>query len=171
VFNFKLIGNILGLLLLFNGVFMTFCLPTSVYHGDGDAVPLLLSAAICINIGALLWYFTRSYDKKLKNKDGYLIVTFGWLTLSLTGCLPYLLSGAIPSFTSAFFETVSGYTTTGSTVLNDIESVHKGILLWRSLTQWMGGMGIIVLAVAILPILGVGGMQLFIAESPRAISK
>jgi trk system potassium uptake protein TrkH len=166
VFNFKLIGNILGLLLLFNGVFMTFCLPTSVYHGDGDAVPLLLSAAICINIGALLWYFTRSYDKKLKNKDGYLIVTFGWLTLSLTGCLPYLLSGAIPSFTSAFFETVSGYTTTGSTVLNDIESVHKGILLWRSLTQWMGGMGIIVLAVAILPILGVGGMQLFIAESP-----
>ncbi len=114
----------------------------------------------------MLWYFTRNHEKKLRQKDGYLIVALGWTALSISGSLPYMLSGAIPEFTSALFETVSGYTTTGSSVLNDIEGVHKGILLWRSLTQWIGGMGIIVLTVAILPILGVGGMQLFMAESP-----
>ena len=114
----------------------------------------------------MMWYFTREHEKNIRQKDGYLIVTLGWLALSLGGSLPYILSGVIPEFTSAFFETVSGYTTTGSSVLNDIEGVHKGILLWRSLTQWIGGMGIIVLTVAILPILGVGGMHLFMAESP-----
>jgi len=119
-----------------------------------------------LNLGFMMWYFTREHEKKIRQKDGYLIVTLGWLALSLGGSLPYILSGVIPEFTSAFFETVSGYTTTGSSVLNDIEGVHKGILLWRSLTQWIGGMGIIVLTVAILPILGVGGMQLFMAESP-----
>ena len=86
--------------------------------------------------------------------------------MSLFGCLPYVISGEIPVFTDAFFETISGYTTTGASILNDIEAVPKGLLLWRSLTQWIGGMGIIVLAVAILPFLGIGGMQLFVAEAP-----
>lgn len=113
-----------------------------------------------------MWYFTRNHEKKIRQKDGYLVVAMGWLALSLGGSLPFYLSGSIPQFSSALFETISGYTTTGSTVLNDIEGVHRGILLWRSLTQWIGGMGIIVLTVAILPILGVGGMQLFMAESP-----
>ena len=86
--------------------------------------------------------------------------------MSFFGALPYLISGAIPSLTDAFFETISGYTTTGASILIDIESVSKGILFWRSLTQWIGGMGIIVLALAILPFLGIGGMQLFVAEAP-----
>ncbi|MDH5609812.1 MAG: TrkH family potassium uptake protein, partial [Cyclobacteriaceae bacterium] len=99
-------------------------------------------------------------------RDGYLVVTGGWLIMSLFGSIPYMLSGSIPDISNAFFETISGYSTTGATILTDIEAVPKGILFWRSLTQWIGGMGIIVLTVAILPILGIGGMQLFVAEAP-----
>ncbi|MFT4523495.1 MAG: trk system potassium uptake protein TrkH, partial [Bacteroidia bacterium] len=166
MFNWKLISNVIGLLLMINGVFMLCCTPTSFYFNEGDARAMVISAAIAINFGFMAWFLTRQHSKKISYKDGYLIVSLGWLSLTLSGCLPYLVSGAIPDVSSAIFETVSGYTTTGSSVLNDIEGVHKGILLWRSLTQWIGGMGIIVLTVAILPILGVGGMQLFMAESP-----
>jgi trk system potassium uptake protein TrkH len=112
-------------------------------------------------------FFTRNLpSKELKKRDGYIVVTSGWLVMSVFGALPFILSGSIPDFTNAFFETISGYTTTGASILNDIESVSKGILFWRSFTQWIGGMGIIVLAVAILPFLGIGGMQLFVAEAP-----
>ena len=130
---------------MLNGLFILLCLPTSIYYAEGDTYPILISSAMNLNLGFMMWYFTREHEKKIRQKDGYLIVTLGWLALSLGGSLPYILSGVIPEFTSAFFETVSGYTTTGSSVLNDIEGVHKGILLWRSLTQWIGGMGIIVL--------------------------
>lgn len=164
--NSRLIANVIGLLFMLNGLLILLCLPTSIYYSEGDTFAILVSSAINLNLGFILWYFTREHEKKIKQKDGYLIVTLGWLALSLGGSLPYVLSDAIPQFSSALFETISGYTTTGSTVLNDIEGTHKGILLWRSLTQWIGGMGIIVLTVAILPILGVGGMQLFMAESP-----
>lgn len=145
---------------------MLFCLPFSIYFEE-EWWHIALSGGITTSIGLLTWYLTSAEkDKELKKKDGYLIVTLGWLFMSLFGSLPYLVSGEIPYFTDAFFETISGYTTTGATVLVDIESVPKGILFWRSLTQWIGGMGIIVLAVAILPILGIGGMQLFVAEAP-----
>ena len=93
-------------------------------------------------------------------------MTLGWLVLTLTGALPYILSGSIPRFVDAFFESVSGYSTTGASILNDIESLPKGLLMWRSATHWIGGMGIIVLTIAILPLLGIGGMQLFLAEAP-----
>jgi len=146
---------------------MLLCIPVSLIYGEGDFVSILLSSAITLSFGFLMWFFSRnSKDKELKKRDGYLIVTLGWVLMSSFGSLPYLLSGAIPSFTDAFFETISGYSTTGASILTDIEVVHKGILFWRSLTQWIGGMGIIVLAVAILPILGIGGMQLFVAEAP-----
>lgn len=151
---------------MMNGLFMVLCIPTSLWYGDGDTKAFIISAAIAFNTGFLIWFFSRDPDPKLTYKDGYLIVTIGWLALSLSGCLPYIASGAIPLWGSAIFETISGYTTTGSSVLTDIEAVPKGVLLWRSMTQWIGGMGIIVLTVAILPILGVGGMQLFMAESP-----
>ena len=166
-FNFPVIGNIIGLLLIINGIFMLFCIPFSLYYGDGDIYAILIAGVITSGFGGVLWYATRNPDTKdLKKKDGYLIVTGGWLFMSLFGSLPYILSGAIPALHDAFFETVSGYSTTGATILTDIEAVHKGILFWRSLTQWIGGMGIIVMAVAILPILGIGGMQLFVAEAP-----
>lgn len=166
-FNYKVITNIIGLLLMLNGVFMLFCIPFSLYSGEGDLLAISLSGAITLGTGSLLWLSTRNFsNKELKKRDGYLIVTLGWVSMSCFGALPYIFSGAIPNFTDAFFETISGYTTTGATILTDIEGVHCGILFWRSLTQWIGGMGIIVLAVAILPILGIGGMQLFVAEAP-----
>lgn len=166
MFNWRLIANVIGLLAMLNGLFILLCLPTSLHFSEGDTFAILVSSAINLNLGFMLWYFTRDHEKKIKQRDGYLIVTLGWLALSVGGSLPFMLSGVIPNFSSALFETISGYTTTGSTVLTDIEATHKGILLWRSLTQWIGGMGIIVLTVAILPLLGVGGMQLFMAESP-----
>lgn len=145
---------------------MFLCIPFSVYYGE-EWQAILFSGFITLGVGLLLWKLTNNTEnKELKKRDGYLIVTFGWLMMSFFGVLPYLFSGAIPNFTDAFFETMSGYTTTGASILNDIESMPKGILFWRSLTQWIGGMGIIVLTVAILPILGIGGMQLFGAESP-----
>lgn len=166
-FNYRVIVNIIGLLLMLNGVFMFLCIPFSLYFGEGDLTAIVMSGGITIGSGFSLWVFTRNFsNKELRKRDGYIIVTLGWLSMSFFGCLPYLLSGSIPNLTDAFFETISGFTTTGATILTDIESVHKGILFWRSLTQWIGGMGIIVLAVAILPILGIGGMQLFVAESP-----
>lgn len=165
-FNFRLIINILSLLLILNGISMLLCLPFAIYYME-ELWSLTLSGTITSMVGFLGWLSTRKdKNKELKKKDGYLIVTMGWLCMSFFGTLPYLLSGAIPDFTNAFFETVSGYTTTGASILRNIEAAPKGILFWRSMTQWIGGMGIIVLAVAILPILGIGGMQLFIAEAP-----
>ena len=152
---------------MLNGLFMVTCLPLSWYYGGQDFMAIAGAASIAIFLGGLLWLLTRNSDnKELRKREGYLVVTGGWFVMSLIGTLPYLLSGEITNITDAFFETVSGYSTTGATIFVDIESVGKGILLWRSLTQWIGGMGIIVLTVAILPILGIGGMQLFVAEAP-----
>ena len=109
---------------------------------------------------------TKNHTKEINKREGYLVVTFGWIVMTLSGTLPYLFTGSIPNFSNAIFETISGYTTTGSTILNDVEVLPKGVLFWRSLTHWIGGMGIIVLAIAILPLLGIGGMQLFAAEAP-----
>ena len=165
-FNYKAIGNILGILLMLNGAFMWLCLPFSIYYRE-DWMEMLIAGIITIISGLVLWLLTyRNENRELKKRDGYLIVTFGWLIMSFFGTLPYVLTESIPSYHDAFFETISGYTTTGASILNDIESMPRGILFWRSLTQWIGGMGIIVLTVAILPILGIGGMQLFMAEAP-----
>ncbi len=166
-FNIRLIINILGLLWILNGVFMLLCLPVSFYYQDGDWHALALSGLITLGFGIIAWKgASRKEVGKFKKRDGYLIVTFGWVTMSVFGSLPYLFSGEIISFADAFFETLSGFTTTGASILNDIESMGRGILFWRSMTQWIGGMGIIVLTVAILPMLGIAGMQLFVAEAP-----
>ena len=166
-FNYKVIIHIIGILLMLNGAFMLLCLPFSLYYGEGDLIAITLSGCITGLAGFLAFIFTkRNQNKELRKREGYLVVTTGWLSMSFFGSLPYILSGAIPDLNNAFFETLSGFSTTGATILTDIESVHKGILFWRSLTQWIGGMGIIVLTVAILPILGIGGMQLFVAEAP-----
>jgi trk system potassium uptake protein TrkH len=165
--NIKAILSILGLLLTLNGGFMLLCLPASLYYHDGQWHALLISGVLTITVGGCLHFFTKNKKSGgLNKRDGYLVVTLGWLFMSVFATLPYLISGEITSFTDAFFETISGYTTTGASILTDIESMGAGILLWRSLTQWIGGMGIIVLTVAILPLLGIGGMQLFVAEAP-----
>ncbi len=166
-FNFPIIINFLGLLLVFNGLFMLLCLPSSFIHHQNDWSAILISAGISIGIGGGLWFFSKNNkEKELRKRDGYLVVTLGWIVMALSGSLPFYISGAIPVYADAFFETISGYTTTGASILNDIENFPKGLLFWRSFTQWIGGMGIIVLAVAVLPILGIGGMQLFVAEAP-----
>ena len=164
--NYLIITHIMGFLLLCNGGFMLLAVVASWYYDDGVTVRISASAMLVIFCGLLMMFFTRNHKKEIRARESYLIVSLGWLLLSLSGSLPYILSEAIPSFTNAFFETVSGYTTTGATILTDIEVIPRGILLWRSLTHWIGGMGIIVLAVAVLPMLGIGGMQLFSAESP-----
>jgi trk system potassium uptake protein TrkH len=165
--NYKVVLHVLGLLLVFNGLFMLLCLPASVYFNLDDLVPMGFSATATLGVGMMTWALTREEEKpNIRKREGFLIVTFGWLVMSLSGTLPYVLSGSVTSFTDAFFETLSGYTTTGASVITDLDVIPRDILFWRSMTQWIGGMGIIVLAVAILPILGIGGMQLFVAESP-----
>jgi trk system potassium uptake protein TrkH len=165
--NYRIVIHVLGLLLMFNGLFMVLCLPASVYFNPDDIVPMAFSIAVTIGTGLAAWVLTRSSEKpNIRKREGFLIVSFGWLVMSLSGTLPYILSGSVVSFADAFFETVSGYTTTGASIITNLTVIPKDILFWRSMTQWIGGMGIIVLAVAILPILGIGGMQLFGAESP-----
>ncbi|MBT8270795.1 MAG: TrkH family potassium uptake protein, partial [Bacteroidia bacterium] len=164
--NFKIILHFLGLLLCFNGGFMLAASLMSYVYNDGQAVNISLAGVAVIAAGLVLMINTRRHNKEMNKREGYVVVTFGWLIMALSGTLPYIFTDTIPSFTNAFFETISGYTTTGATILNDIEVLPEGILFWRSLTHWIGGMGIIVLAVAILPLLGIGGMQLFAAEAP-----
>ena len=156
----------MGVLLLFNGGFMLLSSLVSLLTHDGVTFELTLSAFFVLFLGVFIMLLSRNHTKQIQKREGYIIVSFGWVLMSLSGMLPYLFTGVIPDISSAFFETMSGYTTTGSTILNDIESVPKGILFWRSTTHWIGGMGIIVLAIAILPLLGIGGMQLFAAEAP-----
>lgn len=135
-------------------------------YQDGATLSITLASITTMFVGVFSMYYTRGHKKEVKQKEGYIIVTFGWIVMSISGMLPYLFSGAVPDITNAFFETVSGYTTTGASIMDDIEVMPEGILFWRSLTHWIGGMGIIVLAIAILPLLGIGGMQLFSAEAP-----
>ncbi|WP_282134302.1 TrkH family potassium uptake protein [Seonamhaeicola maritimus] len=164
--NYKIIFHFLGLLLLFNGGFMLLSSLVSFLYEDGVTSQIFYAGIITLIIGLIGMVFTRNHKKEINKREGYVVVTFGWIIMSLSGTLPYILTQSIPGFSNAFFETMSGYTTTGASILNDIEAMPKGILFWRSLTHWIGGMGIIVLAIAILPLLGIGGMQLFAAEAP-----
>jgi len=164
--NPRTIIRILGLLLITEGVFMWFSVPVILIFRESDALQFLLSGAVTLAVGAVAYFSTRKAELELNRRDGYVIVTGGWLLFSLFGTLPFLLTRSIPGFTDAFFETISGFTTTGASILNNIEELSHGILFWRSLIQWLGGMGIILLSLIILPFLGIGGMQLFSAEVP-----
>ena len=164
--NKKVIINILGFLLIIESVFMLISLIVALIYNDGDAMGFIYSGIITFIAGGSMVLVTRSSSRQITKREGYIIVCLVWLVFSFFGSMPFLFTGAIKNFTDAFFETISGFTTTGSSILNDIESLPHGILFWRSITQWMGGMGIIVLTIAILPVLGIGGMQLFAAEVP-----
>ena len=165
--NFKVIANVVGGLIIITGALMALSIPISFFFDGTDLFSLCVSSASTIGVGVLLKILTRNNkNDEVKKRDGYLIVALGWLSMTLFGSLPYVFSGSIPHYSDAFFETISGLTTTGATILEDIEAMPKGILFWRSMTQWIGGMGIIVLTIAILPLLGVGGMELFASEAP-----
>lgn len=147
-----------------------FILPLSfsIYYRDGLELVYASQMAIMLFLGLSLKFFLQR-PTELTIREGFLTVALSWLVLSLLGCFPFMVSGFIPGFTDAFFETISGFTTTGASILTDIEALPKSLLLWRDMTQWLGGMGVITLAVAIFPYLGTGGSQLFKAEVPGPI--
>lgn len=164
--NLKLIIRILGFLIFGEGIALLISLFVSLFFSSPDLSSFIITSVITLVIGGLLLGFTRNTVKDIGKREGFFIVAFSWVTFSFFGSLPYIISGSIPNFTDAFFETISGFTTTGSSILTDIETLSQGILFWRSFTQWLGGMGIIVLSLAILPVFGIGGIQLFTAEYP-----
>lgn len=166
--NFIGILNILSVLLFVNAALMALCIPFSVYYNDGMLTSWMYSVVLSAVLGLALWLSTyKSKERQnIRKRDGYIIVTFSWFVMALSGAIPYLITGSIPNFTNAFFESISGFTTTGATILENIEALPQSILFWRSLTQWIGGLGFIVLVISILPLLGIGGLQLFMAEAP-----
>lgn len=174
--NFPIIFRLLGVMLMVNALFMLMCVPVSIYYHEATYKGLGLASAVTAIAGSILFFSNRKAQKDIGKREGYLIVSLGWVVMALFGTFPYLLSVPYLSsevlqentinLTNAYFEVMSGYSTTGASILNDIEIMPKGILLWRSMTHWLGGMGIIVLTLAILPLLGIGGMQLFVAEAP-----
>jgi trk system potassium uptake protein TrkH len=166
--NISLVLNLVGAVLVIASAFMLAPLLASFASGGEDQQAFGISFLISVFSGLILYFITKSQDKiELRHREGFAVVTLAWLAIAFIGSLPYMLSGVCQSFTNAYFESMAGFTTTGSSVLSNLEELPKGILLWRSLTQWMGGMGIIVFSLAILPMLGVGGMQLFKAEVPE----
>jgi trk system potassium uptake protein len=166
--NYRAVLNILGALLISIALAMILPLAFSLYYQEGDAGDFMLSMLITMGVGLLLVLFNRHHTD-LRSREGFAIVVLGWTFAAVFGALPFVFSGAIPSYTDAFFETMSGFSTTGASILTNIEVLPHGLLFWRSLTHWLGGMGIIVLSLAILPFLGVGGMQLFKAEVPGPV--
>ena len=148
-------------------LFMLMATVVAFLYKGGDFYPLLISSGILFGVGISLYAIGfRANEYTAGRREGMLTVTLTWLLLSLLGMLPFYLGGYIDNITDAFFETMSGFTTTGSTILTDIEALPKGVLFWRSLTQWQGGIGMIVFTVALMPILGGGATQMFNAETP-----
>ncbi len=169
--NTRNILYILGALIFFLGLAMFFPLLCSLYYQEGDSNTFIYSILITSGVGALFYFLFKPANGKisLTHKEGFLIVATGWFLAAAFGSLPYMLQGVLPQFGNAFFESMSGFTTTGATVITNIGELPHGLLFWRSMTQWLGGMGIIVLSIAILPLLGVGGMQLYKAELPSPV--
>jgi len=168
--RWRIIVNMVGILIFFLGISMIFPLICGLYYRDSSMMPIMTSMAVAVGSGALIYFNSRYKEStNISHREGMAIVTISWISIGLYGALPFYLGEVFPSFTDAFFESVSGFTTTGASVMTDIEIVPKGFLFWRSFIQWLGGMGIIVLSVAILPFLGVGGMQLYKAEVPSPV--
>jgi len=141
----------------------------AIYYQSGHAGEFVLASLLVAILGVLMMTWSGKAPKQLSHKDGFLIVALAWVVLSLLGSAPFLTTGVAPSIVDALFESTSGLTTTGATILTGLDNLPRSILFWRSMQEWLGGMGIIVLAVAVMPLLGVGGMQLFRAETPGPV--
>lgn len=163
--NFKTIIRIIGILLLLETVMLLACSAISYYYNDEALLDFWKSAGITAGAGLLMAIAGKGGEKQLTRRDGYVLVSLAWVAFSLFGMLPFYISGYVPDITNAFFETMSGFTSTGATVLDNIESLPHGLLLWRGMTQWIGGLGIIMFTIAVLPIFGVSGLQVFAAEA------
>ena len=163
-FNIRLVVKTMGALLVIESVFMAIAMAVSFFYGDPDDGAFLVSTILTLVAGWIGIAIGTGASSQVGEREGYVIVALVWVVFSAFGMLPYWLSGQIPSFTDAWFETMSRFSTTGATILDDIEVLSHGALFWRSMTQWLGGLGIIVLSVALLPMFGLGGMQLYAAE-------
>ncbi|MCP4290343.1 MAG: TrkH family potassium uptake protein [bacterium] len=168
--NYRSVIKVLGFLLLVTSACLVLPAIISLAYGESDWPYFLASSGVGLLLGGGSLLFLRGAPD-LRVREGFAVVAFGWLCVGLLGALPFWLSGQIPSFTDAAFESISGFTTTGASILTDIESRSHGTLFWRAMTHWLGGMGIVLLALAILPLLGVGGMQLFRAEVPGPVAE
>ena len=163
-FNIRLVVKTMGALLVIESVFMAIAMAVSFFYGDPDDGAFLVSTILTLVAGWIGIAIGTGASSQVGEREGYVIVALVWVVFSAFGMLPYWLSGQIPSFTDSWFETMSGFSTTGATILDDIEVLSHGALFWRSMTQWLGGLGIIVLSLALLPMFGLGGMQLYAAE-------
>ncbi|MGL4520193.1 MAG: TrkH family potassium uptake protein [Phocaeicola sp.] len=163
--NTKMICRVLGYLFCIESAFLLICSLMAIYFNESDVSAFLISVAATVTAGGLLIFAGKDAERRISRRDGYIVVSLSWVLFSLFGMLPFYLSGYIPSITDAFFETMSGFTTTGASILNNIEELPHGLLFWRSMTQWIGGLGIIFFTIAVLPIFGMGGVQLFAAEA------
>lgn len=163
--NYRIVIRTIGAIIGIVGIFLLVPLICDFIIQEGQYLTYIKSILICLAIGFPMFHYGKG-NRKIAKREGYLIVAFGWLSLCYFGTLPYILAGQDIDFFSGFFESTSGFTTTGATIFSDIEALPQSLLVWRSLTQWIGGMGIIVLTVALFPILGIGGVELFTAEAP-----
>ena len=167
--NFRIISKIIGSLLFIEASFMSCCALMAFYFQEDDLMALLMSLLITFACGFLFLYMGRNADNSLSRRDAYVVVTATWVIFSIFGMFPFLIHGSIPRLVDAFFETMSGFTTTGATILDDIESLPHGLLFWRSLMQWIGGLGIVFFTIAILPSLVGGSVKVFVAEATGPI--
>ena len=164
--NRKMVYFLIGRILLLEGGLLVLPLAVSLYYSDGGQIPFLITIALCLVLGFLLSRLFRTENQVIYAKEGFFITALAWLSVSVLGSLPFLISGDIPNFIDAFFETVSGFTTTGASILTDVESMRRSMLIWRSFTHWIGGMGVLVLMVAIMPNLSGRTIHILRAEMP-----
>ena len=167
--NFRIIWKILGSLLFIEAFFMTWCLGVALWAGEDDVLAFLLSLLLTACCGFVFLSLGRKAENALSRRDAYVVVTAAWVVFSLFGMFPFLIHGSITSLTDAFFETMSGFTTTGASIIDDVERLPHGILFWRSLMQWIGGLGIVFFTIAILPSLVGGSVRVFAAEATGPI--
>ena len=164
--NWKLLHKIIGSLLWLEASLLLLCLGISLFYGESDSMPFLLSAVITAAGGYGFHLAGRGADNNLRRKDAYFLVTETWVIFSIFGMLPFLIGGYIGNVTDAFFETISGFTTTGASILDDVEILPHGLLFWRTMTQWIGGLGIVFFTIALLPsLVGSGSTKVFSAEA------
>lgn len=167
--NFRIIYKIIGSLLFLEAFFMGWCLVIGLVHHEDDVLAFLVSMLLTFGCGFLSLYFGRDAENALSRRDAYVVVTAAWVIFSFFGMFPFLIHGSILSFTDAYFETMSGFTTTGASIIDDVERLPHAILFWRSLMQWIGGLGIVFFTIAILPSLVGGSVKVFAAEATGPI--
>ena len=163
--SYRFIAHLTGLLLAFESMLLLACCCVSMIYGERDLMSFVISFALCLSVSAILLIYGRRKKCAMSRNEGYIVVALSWVFFSVFGMVPYLWGGFIPNITDAFFETMSGFTTTGATILDNIESMPHGILFWRSLTQWIGGLGIVCFTIVLLPGFGASSQMLYLSEA------